>query len=133
MPVDRATETGADRRNEGTGLDINVFGKVFNETQVHNNSFNIAAHPYLPYINDIIKKVVLLDSYTMKIGKTKSANSLLMHSLYAVADIVSRPELIKLYVEENEQSQQCKSRKTGLAAPEYRNQQSESSGFKQKL
>lgn len=41
-----------------------------------------------------------LADYTMAVGKTKSANSLLMHSLYAVADIGSGPEIIKLYVEE---------------------------------
>ena len=102
MPVDRATEPGADRgqvRNEDIGWDINVSGKVFNESR-HARLKNQAALPYLPYINDIIKKAVLLDSYTMAEEKTKSANSLLMHSLYAVADIGSGPELIKLYVEE---------------------------------
>ncbi|MCI5929298.1 MAG: hypothetical protein MRZ73_12335 [Pseudoflavonifractor capillosus] len=102
-PVEQATEPGDARgqvRNEDTGWNINVSGKVFNETRVHNDSYNKAARPYLPYINDIIKKAVLLDSYTMAVGKTKSANSLLMHSLYAVADIGSGPEIIKLYVEE---------------------------------
>ena len=68
--------------------------------QMHTGPANVAARAYLPYINDIIKKAVLLDSYTMAEGKTKSANSLLMHSLYAVADIGSGPEIIKLYVEE---------------------------------
>lgn len=102
-PVERATEPGDARgqvRNEDTGWNINVSGKVFSETRNHRNPINKAARPYLPYINDIIKKAVLLDSCTMAEGKIKSANSLLMHSLYAVADIGSGPELIKLYVEE---------------------------------
>lgn len=102
-PVERATEPGDTRgqvRNEDTGWNINVSGKVFSETKAQKSAPTIRARPYLPYINDIIKKAVLLDSYTMAEGKTKSANSLLMHSLYAVADIGSGPELIKLYVEE---------------------------------
>ena len=102
-PVERATEPGDARgqvRNEDTGWNINVSGKVFSETKAQKSAPTIRARPYLPYINDIIKKAVLLDSYTMAEGKTKSANSLLMHSLYAVADIGSGPELIKLYVEE---------------------------------
>ena len=54
----------------------------------------------MPYINDIVEKAVLLDSYGIDIGKAKSQNSLLMHSLYAIADIGHGPELLKLYVEE---------------------------------
>ena len=59
-----------------------------------------AAQAYLPYINDIVKNAVLLDSYASDSGKTKSPNSLLMHSMYAVADIGKGPEVLKLYVEE---------------------------------
>lgn len=84
--------------NDDTGWDINVSKQVFNETKSHNGIANITARPYLPYINDIIKNAVLLDSWG--IGKAKSENSLLMHSLYAVADIGNGPEIIKLYVEE---------------------------------
>lgn len=88
------------QKNDDTGWTIQVSGKVFTETRVHTDSYNIAARKYLPYINDIIKKAVLLDSYAMSIGKAKSKNSLLMHSLYAVVDIGNGIEVLKLYVEE---------------------------------
>lgn len=52
----------------------------------------------LPFINDIVKNAVLLDSFGLKNGK--SPNSLLMHSLYAVADIGNGQEVVKLLVEE---------------------------------
>ena len=102
-PVQIATQKGNARgvqKNTDTGWDVQVSGKVFNETKVHTDSFNIAARPYLPYINDIVRKAVLLDSYGIEQGKEKSVNSLLMHSLYTVADIGNGPEIIKLYVEE---------------------------------
>ena len=86
--------------NADTGWSINVSGIVFNETRHHNAVSARSAQPYLPYINDIVKKAVLLDSYAMGENKTKSANSLLMHSLYAVADNGNGPEILKLYVEE---------------------------------
>lgn len=101
--VDMATEPGDARgrtRNVDTGWDINVSGKVFNETRTHTGSANIHARDYMPYINDIVKKAVLLDSYGIAAGKAKSGNTLLMHSMYAVADIGRGPEIIKLYVEE---------------------------------
>ena len=102
-PVERAAELGDAREkvhNEDTGWDINVSGKVFNETRAHTGPANVNARQYLLHLNDIIKKAVLLDSYTMTEGKAKSANSLLMHSMYTVADIGKGPELLKLYVEE---------------------------------
>lgn len=52
----------------------------------------------LPFINDIVKNAVLLDSFGLK--NEKSPNSLLMHSLYAVADIGNGQEVVKLLVEE---------------------------------
>lgn len=52
----------------------------------------------LPFINDIVKNAVLLDSFGLKNGK--SPNSLLMHSLYAVVDIGNGQEVVKLLVEE---------------------------------
>ena len=52
----------------------------------------------LPFINDVVKNAVLLDSFGLKNGK--SPNSLLMHSLYAVADIGNGQEVVKLLVEE---------------------------------
>jgi len=101
--VQIATKPDATRgvqKNADTGWDIQVSGKVFNETKVHTDSYNVAARAYLPYINDIVKKAVLLDSYAIDSGKTKSQNSLMMHSMYAVADIGKGPEVLKLYVEE---------------------------------
>ena len=52
----------------------------------------------LPFINDIVKNAVLLDSFGLKNGK--SPDSLLMLSLYAVADIGNGQEVVKLLVEE---------------------------------
>ena len=86
--------------NEDTGWEIQISRKVFNETRNHKQGANVKARPYLEYINDIVKKAVLLDSVGMEIGKTKSENSLMMHSLYAVADIGDGPNLLKLYIEE---------------------------------
>lgn len=86
------------QRNEDTGWDIQVSGKVFDETNNHKSIASREARQYLPYINDIVRKAVLLDSFGQ--GKTKSENSLLMHSLYAVSDIGNGPEILKLYVEE---------------------------------
>lgn len=99
-PIQIATERGNARgpvQNMDTGWTINVSGKVFAESK-HFGNKNRSAIPYLPYINDIVRKAVLLDSHAM--GKVKSGNSLMMHSLYAVADIGNGPELLKLYVEE---------------------------------
>lgn len=50
------------------------------------------------YINDIVKNAVLLDSFGLKNGKTP--DSLLMLSLYAVADVGNGQEVVKLLVEE---------------------------------
>ena len=99
-PVNIANEVGDTRgvqKNDDTGWDIQVSGKVFAESK-HFASKNTSALPYLPYINDIIKKAVLLNSFGE--SKRKSVNSLLMHSLYAIADIGNGPEILKLYVEE---------------------------------
>lgn len=87
------------QKNADTGWDIQVSGKVFNETG-HKAKKNQGALAYLPYINDVVKKAVLLDSFGVGQGKTKSDNSLLMHSMYAVADIGNGPVLLKLFVEE---------------------------------
>lgn len=87
------------QKNADTGWDIQVSGKVFAESG-HFANRNTTAVPYLDYINDIVRKAVLLDTFGMDTGKAKSLNSLLMHSMYAVADIGNGPELLKLYVEE---------------------------------
>ncbi len=96
--ANRSGDTRGVQKNQDTGWTINVSGKVFQETSSHNASINRNALPYLSYINDIVQKAVLLDSYS--IGNRKSINSLLMHSFYAVADIGNGPEILKLYVEE---------------------------------
>ena len=54
------------------------------------------AVPYLEYINDIVKKAILLNTEVSKKGN----QSLFMNELYAVSDIGNGPELLKLYVEE---------------------------------
>ena len=95
--ANKTDDTRGIQRNEDTGWDIQVSGKIFAESQ-HFANKNTSAIPFLPYINDIINKAVLLDSYG--VSKGKSVNSLLMHSLYAVADVGNGPELLKLYVEE---------------------------------
>ncbi len=98
-----ATKKGAERgvtRNTDTGWDIQVSGKVFTETRVHTHNQNLAARPYLEYINGIVENAVLLDSYAVPESKAKSPNSVMMHSFYALADIGNGAELLKLYVEE---------------------------------
>ena len=102
-PVKVVTEKGSARgitKNLDTGWDINISGKVFNETKSHNQNFNVYARPYLDYIKGIVENAVLLDSYTISGEKSKSANSAMMHSLYAIADMGSGSDLVKLYVEE---------------------------------
>lgn len=102
-PIQIADQKGDTRgvvKNQDTGWDIQVSRKVFNETKNHTNTPNRAAQPYLPYINDIASKAILLDSVGIGIGKVKSENSLLMHNMYAVADMGNGPEVLKLYVEE---------------------------------
>ena len=98
-----ANQKGAARgkiKNRDTGWDIQVSGKVFNETKSHNRNYNIEALPYLDYINSIVENAVLLDSYAIPEKKTKSPNSVMMHSLYAVADMGNGREILKLYIEE---------------------------------
>lgn len=95
--ADQRGDTRGIQKNDDTGWDINVSGKVFTESK-HFAARNTSAMAYLAYINDIVRKAVLLDSFSL--GNAKSENSLLMHSLYAVADIGNGPELLKLYVEE---------------------------------
>ena len=91
-------DTRTDHTNKDTGWVIRNSGKVHDETKTHKSSKNREAVPYLPYIDEIIENAVLLD--TGGLGKNKSENSLLMHYLYAVADIGYGPEVLKLHVEE---------------------------------
>ena len=74
-------------------------GKVFNESK-HFADKNQRALPYLDYINSIVENAVLLDSYAIPENKAKSLNSVMMHSLYAIADMGKGKELVKLYIEE---------------------------------
>ncbi|MBR3610057.1 MAG: hypothetical protein IKL57_01145 [Oscillospiraceae bacterium] len=102
-PVQIADKIGDARKtikNNDTGWDIQVSGKVFDETLIQRGKKSVNARPYLQYINDITKKAVLLDSFGIEPNRKKSPNSLLMHSMYAVADIGNGPEILKLYVEE---------------------------------
>lgn len=87
-------------KNKDTGWDIQISGKVFNETTRHASTKAIKAVKALEYINSIAENSVLLDTYTIASEKAKSENSALMHSLYAIADMGNGKELIKLYVEE---------------------------------
>ena len=87
-------------KNRDTGWDIQVSGKVFNETKAHTFNKNVTATPFLNYINSIVENAVLLDSYAIPENKAKSPNSVMMHSLYAIADIGKGKELVKLYIEE---------------------------------
>lgn len=100
-PVQVATKQGDTRVghiNKDTGWAIQNSGKVHSETKALKSFVHREAVPYLPYIDEIIENAVLLD--TEGLGKPKSENSLLMHYLYAVADIGNGPEVLKLAVEE---------------------------------
>ena len=100
-PVQIATKEGSARgvqKNKDTGWDIQVSGKVFNESKTHLSEAVVNAQDYMPYINSIVENAVLLDTNTLY--EAKSENSLCMHSLYALADIGNGPQLLKLYVEE---------------------------------
>jgi hypothetical protein len=100
-PIQVATQRGDTRTehtNKDTGWSIRNSRVVHNETTSHKSLMNREAVPYLPYIDEIIANAVLLD--TEGVGKPKSENSLLMHYLYAVADVGNGPEVLKLTVEE---------------------------------
>ena len=102
-PLKIADQKGSDRgitKIIDTGWDINVSGKLFNETKSHASKSAVSALPYLDYINSIVENAVLLDSSTIPTGATKSNQSAMMHSLYAIADMGNGRELLKLYVEE---------------------------------
>ena len=98
-----ADKKGAARgkiKNRDTGWDIQVSRKVFDETSMHRSEKATSGTPYLDYINSIVENAVLLDSYAIPENKAKSPNSVMMHSLYAVADMGNGREILKLYIEE---------------------------------
>ena len=102
-PVHIVTEKGSTRgiiQNADTDWNIQVSGKVFNETKSHNSQKTLQGANFLDYINSIVENAVLLDSNTIPTAKAKSPNSVFMHSLYALGDIGNGIELLKLYVEE---------------------------------
>lgn len=102
-PVHIVTERGSKRgitKNNDTGWDIQVSGKVFNETKAHSSGSVKRAIPYMEYINSIARNAILLDSYTIPMSKAKSSNSAMMHNFYALADAGDGVKLLKLYVEE---------------------------------
>ena len=102
-PVKVVLNKGSQRgvtKNNDTGWDIQVSGKVFSETKAHLQAKNYTAIPLLDYIEGIVQSAILLDSYTIPAEHTKSPNSVMMHSMYAVVDAGNGHELVKLYVEE---------------------------------
>ena len=93
-------EVGDNRKqvvNIDTGWSINASGKVHKETNHHSGSSEKNALKYLPYIDDITKKAILLDSV---VSNSDNDNSLMFHSLYAYTEIMGYPALLKLKVEE---------------------------------
>ena len=98
-----ANKKGSERgitKNIDTGWNIQISGKVFNETKSHNSKNSKSGVSYLDYINSIVENAVLLDSYTVPSNRAKSANSAMMHSFYAIANSGNGDEIIKMYVEE---------------------------------
>ena len=84
-------------RNADTGWKINISSKVKTQNDGHGALGDKAAKPYLQYLDGIVENAILLDSSG---SDPKSINTLLMHSMYAVADVGAGPEVLKLYVEE---------------------------------
>ena len=83
--------------NSDTGWSINASGKVHKETMHHAGSSEVNAVKYLPYIDDITKKAVLLDSV---ISSDENENSIMFHTLYAYTEVMGYPALLRLKVEE---------------------------------
>lgn len=85
-----AVENNAIRVNEQVPIDSTTISQK--NSAVNSN--------YTQKSSDNVENAILLDSRTIPNGKTKSNNSAIMHSLYAIADMGNGRELIKLYVEE---------------------------------
>ena len=83
--------------NEDTSWDINVNRQVGKETSNHRGKNEQSAVKYLPYIDDITKKAVLLGTES---SDDSNVNSLLFHSMYAYTEVLGYPALLKLQVEE---------------------------------
>ena len=62
------------RKNIDTGWDINVSGKVFNETKGHKGPKNVSAVSHLDYINSIVEIAILFDRYTIPNTNAKANN-----------------------------------------------------------
>lgn len=83
--------------NEDTSWDINVNRQVGKETSNHRGKNEQSAVKYLPYIDDITKKAVLLGTES---SDDSNVNSLFFHSMYAYTEVLGYPALLKLQVEE---------------------------------
>ena len=86
-------------KNKDTGWNIQISGKVFNETSRHRNTLAKIGYHHLGNISDIVENAVLLDSSPFEFD-SKSPNSFMMHSLYSLSDTGQGLDLIKLFVDE---------------------------------
>ncbi len=83
--------------NSDTQWSIVISKQVHKETGHHSGSPEKNAVKYLPYIEDITKNAVLLDSV---VSNDDNVNSLMYHSLYAYTEVMGYPALLRLKVEE---------------------------------
>ena len=95
--VDQKIDNRKDVINNDTNWKIQTSKKVHKETTHHSGSPEVNAVKYLPYIDDITKKDVLLDSV---ISNKDNPNSLMFHTMYAYTEVMGYPALLKLKVEE---------------------------------
>ncbi len=84
-------------RNEDTDWNIIISRQVHKETTHHSSEKVKTAVRYLPYIEQITKNAVLLDSYISEKDNNLSA---MFHSFYAYTEMFGYPALLKLQVEE---------------------------------
>jgi hypothetical protein len=95
--VDQKIDNRKDVINKDTNWKIQTSKKVHKETTHHMGSSEVNAVKYLPYIDDITQKAVLLDSV---VSKKDNPNSLMFHTMYAYTEVMGYPALLKLKVEE---------------------------------
>ncbi len=101
-PVVVANQKGASRgitKNKDTGWDIQISGKVFNETTKQKNTAANIGYHHLDNIEAIVENAVLLNTSLFEVDD-KSPNSFMMHDLYALSDTGHGLELVKLLVDE---------------------------------
>ena len=94
-------DTKSDKRkavkNDDTGWEIAASKKVHKETSHHSGSSEETALKYLPYIDDITKKAILVDTV---LSDKDNENSVLFHTMYAYTEAFGYPALLRLTVEE---------------------------------